>query len=45
MRGRFYRQIDGKSSNGCYASLASLCNMAHRGAIDADAKTGEAPVW
>src|SRR6478735_7059406 len=38
----FIAQIDGKSSNRVLRyALQSLCNLAHRGAIDADAKTGD----
>ena len=38
----FIAQIDGKASNRVLRyALQSLCNLAHRGAIDADAKTGD----
>ncbi len=38
----FIAQIDGKRSNLVLQhALGSLCNLAHRGAIDADAKTGD----
>src|SRR5215213_5252767 len=38
----FIAQVDGKRSNQVLRyALQSLCNLAHRGAIDADAKTGD----
>ena len=38
----FIAQISGKRSNAVLRhALQSLCNLAHRGAIDADAKTGD----
>ncbi len=38
----FVAQIDGKRSNRVLeVGLDSICNLAHRGAIDADAKTGD----
>jgi glutamate synthase (NADPH/NADH) large chain/glutamate synthase (ferredoxin) len=38
----FIAQVSGKRSNLVLRhALRSLCNLAHRGAIDADAKTGD----
>ena len=38
----FIAQVSGKRSNQVLKyALQSLCNLAHRGAVDADAKTGD----
>ncbi|MGV3533160.1 MAG: glutamate synthase subunit alpha, partial [Chthoniobacteraceae bacterium] len=38
----FIAQVEGKRSNQVLRfALQSLCNLAHRGAVDADAKTGD----
>src|ERR1043165_8240763 len=38
----FIAQVSGKRSNEVLKyALQSLCNLAHRGAVDADAKTGD----
>src|SRR4051812_1816928 len=38
----FIAQVSGKRSNDVLKyALQSLCNLAHRGAVDADAKTGD----
>src|SRR5258708_40157894 len=38
----FIAQVSGKRSNQVLKyALTSLCNLAHRGAVDADAKTGD----